>query len=49
MPETKERIGKTFAGQGWVELHGTFTFDELKILAQNVEKEYRKANNGDKN
>lgn len=46
MAETKERIGKTYAGQGWIELHGTFTYDELKILAQNVEKEYRKANNG---
>jgi len=49
MAEPKERIGKTFVGQGWIELHGTFTYAELRLIAQNVEKEYRKANNGNKN
>jgi len=49
MPETKERIGKVYPGQGWIELHGAFTSAELRILAQNIEKEYKKANGGNKN
>ena len=49
MADVQKRIGETYAGQGWIELHGSFTFDELKLLAQNVEKEYRKAKSGNKN
>ena len=45
----KERIGKTFVGQGWVELDGKFTYDELRLIAQEVEKKYRVATNGNKN
>jgi len=49
MAEAKERIGKTYAGQGWIDLHGSFTFAELRLIAQNVEKEYLKVKNGNKN
>ena len=49
MAVDKERISKVLPGQAWVELHGAFTYHELRLLAQNVEKEYMKAKNGNKN
>ena len=44
----KERIGKTFVGQRWIALNGNFTADELRLIAQNVEKAYKVAQNGNK-
>jgi hypothetical protein len=51
MPDKKDkvRIGNMYPGQAWIELHGSFTYQELRLLAQNVEKEYMKARNGNKN
>lgn len=36
--EKKPRIGLTFRGQAWVELHGEFTPTQLKALADEIEK-----------
>lgn len=36
--EKKPRIGLTFRGQAWVELHGEFTPAQLKALADEIEK-----------
>ena len=49
MAEAKERISKVLPGQAWVELHGAFTYHELRLLAQNIENEYLKVKNGNKN
>ena len=32
------RIRPTLRGQAWVELHGTFTANELHSIAQEIEK-----------
>jgi len=48
MAANERIIGKTYAGQGWIELHGSFTFDELHSIAQKVEESYRKVKNGSK-
>ena len=48
MPKTEKRIGDTYVGQGWIELHGSFTFHELRLIAQKVEMSFNKANSGKK-
>ncbi len=35
---TLERVGGVFRGQKWIELHGRFTFDELKRIADGGER-----------
>lgn len=47
--DIKKKIGEVLPGQGWVELHGTFTFHELRAIAQSVEKKVKIARNGNKN
>lgn len=37
MEEDKDRIGPILRGQSWVELHGIFTIDELRLLIQHIE------------
>ena len=44
----KERIGPMFRGQAWVELHGTFTADELLILVHEIETNCRGLNDDHK-
>ncbi len=55
VPETveekqeREKIGTLYVGQKWVELHGAFTYNELRDLANRVEKTFNKAfKNGNK-
>ena len=36
------RIGKLFKGQFWVELHGIFKPDELRMLADQIEDKTKK-------
>ena len=38
-----DKVGPVFVGQKWVELNGTFTFDELRDLANRIEKSFNKA------
>ena len=38
MVEEKPRIGSMLRGQAWVEVHGEFTFAQLKALADEIEK-----------
>lgn len=40
----KKRIGKMFDAQKWVELHGMFTPQELRMLADQIDKNYKKVN-----
>ncbi len=48
MSVNKKIIKDIVVGQGWIELEGAFTFDELRSIAQRVEKNYLKARNGNK-
>ncbi len=40
--DEKERISVILPGQGWVELHGTFTLDDLEELIGKIRDTYRK-------
>ena len=42
----KPRIGIVYPGQRWVELNGSFTVDELRTLALEIEKKYKKVVSG---
>ena len=41
--QEREKTGTIYVGQKWVELHGAFTFNELRSLADRVEKSFNKA------
>lgn len=36
MEEDKDRIGPILRGQSWVELCGTFTIEELRLLIEKI-------------
>lgn len=38
----KERLRVILPGQGWVELHGIFTLDDLKELIDKIGSRYKK-------
>lgn len=42
MPEEKPKVGEILPGQNWVELHGSFTPDELFELAVEIQKSFDK-------
>jgi hypothetical protein len=44
----KPKVGSLYRGQAWVELHGTFTADELLILAHEIETKCRGLNDDHK-
>lgn len=35
--EDKPKIGEMLRGQGWIELHGTFTLADLRTLIEQIE------------
>lgn len=44
----QRRVGKLLDAQKWVELHGNFSPQELRMLADRIDKNYKKVN-GNKN